>query len=175
MTRKATPNDVSRIAEIHVCGWRYAYRGIATDRELFTDRQVVKSVRSVQKGLEDGDNILVFDDETDGVLKGFAWHSASRDTDRAEAHEICALYVQPEFTRSGVGTALVKAVAAEARALGRRELLIWVVERNLRGVAFYLKAGFKADGARKPVEGWATDEVRMAMALELGSQNSVNS
>ena len=165
MTRDAVPDDASRIAEIHVCGWRYAYRGIASDHELFTDRQVLKSVRSVQEGLADGDRILVFDDGSDGVLKGFAWHSFSRDEDLPGAYEICALYVQPEFTRSGVGTALVKAVEEFARAEGRRQLLIWVVEKNIRGLEFYRKAGFAADGARKTVEGWNVDEVRMVKCL----------
>lgn len=32
--RPASASDIPRLGEIHITGWRYAYRGIISDREL---------------------------------------------------------------------------------------------------------------------------------------------
>jgi hypothetical protein len=44
MIRSALLTDLSRIAEIQIAGWRSAYRGLISDYELFTERQVVFTV-----------------------------------------------------------------------------------------------------------------------------------
>ena len=53
-------------------------------------------------------------------------------------NEVGALFVDPEFHRSGIGRALID----RARAL-RGELEVEVFERNLLGRAFYAKLGFE--------------------------------
>jgi putative acetyltransferase len=53
-------------------------------------------------------------------------------------NEIGALFVDPEFHRSGIGWALVD----RARAL-QGDLEVEVFERNLLGRAFYAKCGFE--------------------------------
>ena len=53
-------------------------------------------------------------------------------------NEIGAIFVDPEFHRSGIGRALVD----RARAL-RGEVEVEVFERNLLGRAFYEKLGFE--------------------------------
>ena len=45
MVRTATVDDIPRIAEIHICGWRFVYRGILNDVELFKKRLVSKSIK----------------------------------------------------------------------------------------------------------------------------------
>lgn len=53
-------------------------------------------------------------------------------------NEVGAIFVDPEFHRSGIGRALMD----QARAL-RGELEVEVFERNLLGRAFYAKLGFE--------------------------------
>ena len=53
-------------------------------------------------------------------------------------NEVGAIFVDPEFHRSGIGRALME----KARAL-RGELEVEVFERNLLGRAFYAKLGFE--------------------------------
>ncbi len=53
-------------------------------------------------------------------------------------NEVGAIFVEPEFHRSGIGQALM----AHARAL-RGVLEVEVFERNLQGRAFYAKLGFE--------------------------------
>jgi len=42
MIRRAKVDDANRIAEIHVFGWRCAYRGIVSDEYLFGKASVGK-------------------------------------------------------------------------------------------------------------------------------------
>jgi len=42
MIRKATVEDANRLAEIHVFGWRFAYRNLISDELLFKKMNVVK-------------------------------------------------------------------------------------------------------------------------------------
>ena len=42
LVRTATFDDIPRIAEIQICGWRFAYRGLISDYELFSERLVIK-------------------------------------------------------------------------------------------------------------------------------------
>jgi len=51
------------------------------------------------------------------------------------------VYVHPRFWRRGIGTALMKRVEKEARALGLRKLRLKTLE-NAWAVNFYLKLGF---------------------------------
>jgi putative acetyltransferase len=53
-------------------------------------------------------------------------------------NEVGAIFVDPQFHRSGIGRALIE----RARAL-RGELEVEVFERNLSGRAFYARLGFE--------------------------------
>lgn len=66
--------------------------------------------------------------EADGRVAGFI---------SLLGNEVGAIFVDPEFHRSGIGRALMD----RARAL-RGELEVEVFERNLLGRAFYAKLGF---------------------------------
>ena len=67
--------------------------------------------------------------ETDGRVVGFM---------SLLGNEVGAIFVDPEFHRSGIGRALVH----RARTL-RGELEVEVFERNSSGRAFYAKLGFE--------------------------------
>lgn len=153
MVRLPRPEDLSRLAEIHVVGWRAAYRGIVSDRELFVDRTVEKGMGFWNRILaETPERVLVFDD---GIIKGFCLHHRCRDDDSPGAHEAGALYVEPVFFREGIGTALLTAAEDQGRLAGRAELKLWVLESNARGRAFYERNGYRPDGRVMVLEEWA--------------------
>jgi len=162
--RPARPEDLSRLAEIHVYGWRFAYAGLVPDRELWVDRTVEKGLTWWADLVKPpADRALVYDD---GLVKGFSLHLPCRDEDAGDAHEIGALYVEPAFLRQGAGRALVGASEEAARHQGRRRLVLWVLEKNRRAVEFYQACGFRPDGARKVLEEWdGAVELRYAKDL----------
>lgn len=152
MVRSPRPEDLSRLAEIHTVGWRFAYQGIVPDEVLYVERTVEKAMGFWKKILDaQADQVLVFDD---GILKGFVIHSACRDEDAAGAHEVGALYAEPAFVRQGVGSALVAAAEAQAIALGRTEVKLWALEGNDRGRGFYDAQGYRLDGGVKVIDEW---------------------
>jgi GNAT superfamily N-acetyltransferase len=141
-----------RLAEIHTFAWRWAYRGLVPDRELYLDRTVAKAVDQWTKMLASGTRVLVWDD---GIPKGFVIHGKSRDSDNADAWEVMALYVDPPFFREGGGSALLGASEQLARDEGYRKSLLWVLEANSRARAFYDTQGYRQDGESKVIEEWA--------------------
>jgi ribosomal protein S18 acetylase RimI-like enzyme len=65
----------------------------------------------------------------------------------------CALFgmwVDPRFRSAGVGGALVQAVVAEARAAGKRRVVLHVVSGNASATDLYERAGFVPTGRTLP-------------------------
>ncbi len=165
MIRNATYDDIPRIAEIQICGWRFAYRGLISDYELFSQRLVINSIKTITTRFENNASFIVFDDDSDNILKGFAWYGLSRDEDKEESYEINAIYVQPEFTRNGIGKLMMENIINYARAKNYNELLIWALSGNSKGIDFYKKNGFIEDGKRKFIEKWEKEEIRMVKRI----------
>lgn len=84
------------------------------------------------------------DDEWIGVVGG------SRRVDPAEV-QLISLWVDPRARGRGVAQALIRAVAAWARELEARRVVLFVQEVNAPGQALYAKAGFRPTGDRMPV------------------------
>lgn len=167
MVRTATVDDIPRIAEINVCGWRFAYRGIISDVELFKKRLVSKLMQSLERQIKDGLDIFVYEDEADSITKGYVFHGKCRDEDKENSYEAYALYLQPEFINMGIGSKLIREVEKKAQKLNMNEVVIWVLEKNTIGRSFYKKYGFIEDGKKKLIEKW--NEVEMRMVLTTAS------
>jgi len=83
MIRKATINDCSRIAEIHVFGWRCAYRNFIPLEHLFNTMTVKKREEKFLEYLsvdESKDETYVY--EEDKIVKGFMTIGDCRDDDK---------------------------------------------------------------------------------------------
>lgn len=163
MIRPARLEDSDRLGEIHVAGWRAAYRGRVSDQYLFRDHRVVKSTAMFREQIPRGASILVHEEDGSGIVKGFLWTGSSRDADRADASEVYAFYVQPEFRGQGVGSQLM---AAALERLGSHALL-WVLRDNAPSIGFYRKFGFVPDGQEKVDDDWeGIVEVRLCRDVE---------
>ncbi len=80
------------------------------------------------------------DGEPAGVVNCFEGVSTFRAQPLLNIHDIA---VSPRFQRRGVGSALLAAVEADARARGCCKITLEVLEGNSQAVAAYLKAGFE--------------------------------
>lgn len=161
--RLATAADAEGIARVQERGWQVAYRHLFPAEEL--DRGGFIVVPRWRERLERpprGWSTFVAD--VDDVVAGFASVGPSRDV--RGPGELYALYVDPEQWSTGVGRALI------ARAEGQlaseyEEARLWVLEDNPRARAFYERAGWSPDGARKAEERWGVyaPEVRYRKML----------
>ena len=85
---------------------------------------------------------------------------------RPGSRDLVSMWVSRAVRVRGVAGQLIDAVAGWARAVGARELHLWVVVGNAAARAAYDRAGFVATGERQPVHAAGNRvEERMVLAL----------
>jgi GNAT superfamily N-acetyltransferase len=162
--RRASPADARAIAENSVKGWQEAYRDVLP-RDFLAGLSVdTREIawRTMLESDEDG-RAPSWLAERDGRPIGFVACGPPRDEDvPLPAAEVYALYVLPDHWRSGVGKALLSTAVDHCLGRGATALVLWVLESNARGRAFYEALGWNPDGSRQNVRigGMATLEVR---------------
>lgn len=105
--------------------------------------------------------------EVDGEPVGTA--SVGEVPDAEASAQLFGLWVDPSRRGTGIATALVRAGAEAAVAMGKRHLLYWVGTENGRAVAFASGYGFRPTSQRRPmrVVSEADGEEEIAMDLPL--------
>ena len=134
MIRKATIEDLSRIAEIQIFNYRlYFYPIFRVDKYYFEELQVPSLM---QKYEADIDSVYVYDD---GVVKGFI---------KIEGTYIARLFVEPVLQNASIGSQLLEYAIKEHHADH-----LWALEKNEKAIRFYERHGFIRTGEKKPEEG----------------------
>ena len=147
--RSAQTKDLSRIAEIFVFNNRINYLPIFKDESYsFGELQVVSFIEQYLKKKEVYQNLYVYDD---GLIKGFL---------QMKGTEIYKLYIEPCFQREGIGHELIEFAIKE---FGADHL--WVLEKNVKAIAFYNRHGFCITGQKQFEEG--TTEYVMELKREI--------
>ena len=145
MIRKATTEDISRIAEILVFVKRMNYRPIfKNDAVSFGEIQVIP-VAEEYSDPEILNNIWVY--EAEGIVKGLI---------RIADKEIVELYVDHFFQGQGIGAELIEFAIKEHDV---RKL--WVLEKNTDAIRFYEAHGFRVTDDKRLEEG--TPEYKLLM------------
>ena len=135
MIRKATPEDLSRIAEILVFVKRIKFRPIFQDDDYsFGELQVLPVAKQYTELL---DRIWVYDDN--GIVKGLI---------HIEGEEIKELYVDYFFQDMGIGSKLIE-FAKEAYDVR----FLWAIEKNTDAIRFYESHGFRLTEKKQFEEG----------------------
>ena len=128
--RKATTEDLSRIAEIVVFNYRLNFYPIFLDDEFyFKEMQVVNLIEEYRDSIE---YMWVYDD---GVVKGFV---------QIENQEVKKLFVEPVLHGKSIGADLLEF------AIKKYDVTyLWALEKNVRAIAFYERHGFHVTGEKK--------------------------
>ena len=133
--RKATDEDIPRIAEILVFSKRKNYRSIFNDdMGSFVDLQVCSLAQSYFENPDLLDGILVYDDQFVKALISI------------DGREIKELYVDPFFEGTGIGGKLLEYAVSKYHC---KEL--WVLGKNIRAKKFYNRHGFAETGEVREV------------------------
>jgi GNAT superfamily N-acetyltransferase len=144
LVRPASAADAAAIDEIRRRGWEAAY-GALLSADAFADWDAAANTTRIVERLRAGSWRAVVAVEDDRVL-GFASFGPCRDDGPSGAAELYGLYVDPDRTSGGIGSALLAAATAQLS----RPVLLWVLEQNHGARRFYERAGWRPDGARKP-------------------------
>ena len=160
--RAAKAEDSQAIADIHVSGWKAAYRGVVPDQHL-RSLSVEKRRAYWLSAIEKGEPLVRVAAGTSGVT-GWVAFGPSRDGD-AQPHtgEIWAIYVSPLMWAQGIGRHLMTGALGEMRSMGFETATLWVLAKNERACLFYAHAGFVPEEASMKtvsIGGAALQEVR---------------
>lgn len=147
--RKATIQDISRIAEILVFTKRINYRNIFhNDKFSFGQMQVMTVAQEYIENTEKLKNIWIYDD---GIVKGMI---------NIEGEEIKELYVDSFFQNQGIGAKLINFAIQEFKVK-----YLWVLKKNEKAIKFYQIHGFKLSKEIIKEEGTTEFSVKMIHKL----------
>ena len=168
--RRATAEDARDIAEIGVAGWRAAYRSIQPAAFLAglnaAARETAWRVRLESDEAGDEPSWVA---ERNGRALGFVASGPPRDDDvPLPAAEVYAIYVLPEMWRGGAGRALLTTAVDDWRRREAATLVLWVLEANSAGRAFYEAMGWQPDGTQQQVDFGAFQAPEIRYRLQLG-------
>ena len=136
MIRKATIDDISRIAEILVFVKRIKFRPIFQDDDFSFNTLQVLSVAEEYSKPEILNNIFVYDD---GIVKGLI---------HIEGKELKELYVDYFFQDQGIGGKLIEFAKENCDVE-----FLWAIEKNTDAIRFYQAHGFNITETKKFEEG----------------------
>ena len=163
MIRAMLISDVPRVAEIHVFGWRSAYRGIVSDDFLFNKMLVSKRINSFENAIRNQtEENYVFDD---GIIKAILTIGICRDADKIKSFELWGIYVDPFMKRQGIGSLMVEYCEKTAIKRDYNEVCLWVLEKNADARLFYEKLRYYPDGTKKYIDFLAATEIRYSKNL----------
>ena len=151
--RAATDADVLQMAKVHITSWQETYPGILPDSMLARLSIVEEAIRW-QRMLDHprGRSEAAFVAELKGLVVGYGSCSAQRTAllrERGFTGEIGELYVLRRAHRHGVGSGLMKAMAAMLMERGHRAMSLWVLEENSRARRFYEGLGGTAIATKR--------------------------
>lgn len=144
--RHAIPSDLEGIAAIHRESWKDAYSDVLPAEFLRgqIDRDLAKHWRHID--IQNEDIVLVAEEN---ALIGFiaVWCRPLSFIDN--------LHVKPCHRSRKVGSALLKAAAAELIRKGHKRGYLWVFESNTNAIRFYERlGGVPKEQERKSVFGY---------------------
>ena len=138
--RPATSLDVPSIAALHAASWRYAYRGAMSDEYLAGDVVADRlSVWTERMGTPNEHQYVVVAEANDQIV-GFACAYANDHPQWGSLLD--NIHINQSFQRAGVGTRIMRSVAAWCVAVAPQvPLYLWVLETNVDAQAFYRNFG----------------------------------
>jgi len=164
MIRTAKIEDRSRMAEIHVFAWRCAYKDFISLDYLYNKFTVKNREEKFREYLSQNNlnnENYVFEDEN--IIKAFLTIGNCRVDDKdINTFELMGIYVDPMFQRQKIGTKLTEYCINEAINRSKKEIVLWVFEKNSESIKFYEKMGFSKDGKKKLMDNFNEYAIRMS-------------
>lgn len=139
--RKAVPEDAFAIKTVHNKAYQTSYRGYVPDAYL--DNLIITDdiLQRTQKMLSYTECYVVEEQER---LIAFAYVLELDE----RIFEINALYVLPEYQKSGAGSLLVNYVCNLKKDKAYKQCLVWTMKDG-PSLGFYHKRGFRPTGNEK--------------------------
>ncbi|MBX6375883.1 MAG: GNAT family N-acetyltransferase [Acetobacteraceae bacterium] len=165
--RPACPEDVARIAALHVTAWHETFRGLLSEAVIAAQNQAKREAlwrARLDSALPDSALFVAEEGGPGGPLVAFGACGRRRDdlAGLSLPGEFHALYVLRRAQRAGIGGALMRRMAAAMLDRGLGGASLWVLRGNLAARAFYTELGGEVVATRENAELGGAPEVAFA-------------
>jgi len=151
--RKVLPEEANDYTACHINCWQATYKGIVPD-DFLTNMldEIEERTERCKKSLQEPGDYEFYCVIYDNKMIGRLIISKSKDEDKPDAGDICAIYLLKDFWDKGYGREMMDFAITKLKRLGYKEVIIWVLEDNHRARKFYEKCGFTLDGGSKELD-----------------------
>ncbi|MEO8360313.1 MAG: GNAT family N-acetyltransferase [Vicinamibacteria bacterium] len=158
--RRAQIGDEAILRSLRLDALGEAPQAFGSTRE----RELARTITDWQRWLSPGATFLL---ETEDGAKGLV--AGSRSAANPLTVDLMAMWVHPDWRRSGAADALVSAVVSWAVAESATEVRLRVIEKNHRAIRCYERNGFRLRG--QPELGAQSRQIEIEMSKS--ASNSV--
>ena len=145
--RNMKKEDIPKIVDIQISGWKTAYKGIVDD-EYLNSLNKDPRIKKIEKSYLKYDFIVA---ECFGEIVGFVNYIDNNDfTPEIQTAdcELSAIYVEPTLKRRGIGTKLFEYAKKDLIRKNKSKMVLWCLKDNIPSKAFYEKMGGDIIGER---------------------------
>lgn len=145
--RNMNKEDIPRVVDIQIDGWKTAYKDIVDD-EYLNMLNKDERIKKIEKSYLKYDFIVA---ECQGDIVGFANYIDNNDfTSEIQVAdcELSAIYVEPDLKYNGIGTKLFEHVRKELMRKNKSKMVLWCLKDNEPSKKFYEKMGGEIIGER---------------------------
>lgn len=143
MIRNASESDAAAMGEIYCETWKSAYAGLMPEGFLSS-----LTAQDCTPASIDPDGTVIA--EANGKAVGLAAFGEARE-DGETLGELRAIYVLPQYQKSGFGKELFCAASERLRSAGFDGFYLWVLRGNTRARNFYERMGMLDTAARRSI------------------------
>ena len=151
----ATDEDCAILAQLHIEGWRAAYKDLL-DSSYLDGLSIKDRAKDWANWLQSPEMQAAIAYTGDKVPAGFVSYGRIRTAPPGQSAirplytgEILALYLLPAHWRQGIGKALMAYAARALKTQKHSSLCLWVLKDNKRACAFYKALGGQPIGKVK--------------------------
>ena len=138
--RNIKKQDIPKVVDIQINGWKTAYKGIIEDKYLDTMNKEEKIKKRQKDYMLNGFIIAELNDDVVGFCRYIDNNSSSTEVEDADC-ELLAIYVKSDLKYKGIGTKLFQYVRDEFIKKGKSKMILWCLKDNEASKKFYTKMG----------------------------------
>ncbi|ANU28188.1 GNAT family N-acetyltransferase [Planococcus versutus] len=127
--RKATKQDASGIAKVHVDSWKTTYKAILPN-EFLSSLSYEKRTTLWKNNLDDKTNYIVVSETDDGLITGFGTASKRPTNMVANCGDLTSIYLLEDYHGQGIGKLLMKELFLHFKKLNYETVFVEVLEDN---------------------------------------------
>ena len=149
LIRKASIDDASQIAHIHIASWAETYQGLMP--KAYIEGYTLVRREALWRKIISQNLSEVWVAEVDSRLVGFLSYDTVKEEGAILDHqfELSSLYVLSQYQAIGIGRGLYQVFEARLQTGSHNGLIsikLWVLNSNLKAVGFYQTLGFSKTG-----------------------------